>query len=137
MPWVTPYLTVKDCTKAIEWYQKAFGFEKKFEMPGPDGKICHAEITWQEASIMLGLEGACGTEVKTPATSGTPSPVSLYVYVPDVDALYARAKAAGATIKLEPQDQFWGDRICGLKDPEGHDWCFATNVKEFDPSKCP
>lgn len=135
MPWIAPYLTVKDCTTAIEWYQKAFGFEKKFEMPGPEGKTVHAEVTWQEASIMLGAEGACGTETKSPKSSGTASPVSLYVYVPDVDAFFARAKSAGATVKMEPQEQFWGDRICALQDPDGHEWCFATNVKDWDPSK--
>jgi uncharacterized glyoxalase superfamily protein PhnB len=137
MPWITPYLIVKDVATSIEFYQKAFGFEKRFAMPGEDGKIMHAEVIWQEGVIMLGPEASCGSKTYAPATSGTPTPVSLYIYVPDVDAFFARAKAAGATVKLEPQDQFWGDRICGLIDPNGHEWCFATNVREWDPSQAP
>jgi PhnB protein len=137
MSWVSPYLTVKDVEISIGWYEKALGFEKKLAMPGPDGKIGHAELVWQGHSIMLGPQGANGCKALSPATSGTASPVSLYVYCPDVDALYTRAKAAGATIVAEPQTMFWGDRICGLTDPDGHSWCFATNVAEFDPTKAP
>lgn len=137
MAWISPYLTVKEAETSIAWYQKAFGFEQKMAMPGPDGKIGHAELVWQGQSFMIGPEGANGCRSLAPATSGTPSPVSLYVYVPDVDAFFQRAKAAGAIVTCEPQTQFWGDRICGLTDPDGHTWCFATNVAEFDPSQIP
>ncbi len=137
MSWITPGLTVKNPEIAIAWYEKAFGFEKKLAMPGPDGKIVHAELVWQGHSIMLSPEGAFGCAGQAPVTSGTVPPVGLYVYCPDVDALAARAKAAGATIEMEPNDAFWGDRICKLTDPDGYSWCFATNVADFDPTKAP
>jgi PhnB protein len=76
---------------------------------------------------MLGKESAKGCETRAPATSGTPSPVTMYVYCPDVDALYDRATGAGATGLVAPNDTFWGDRMCRLADPDGHSWCFATS----------
>jgi uncharacterized glyoxalase superfamily protein PhnB len=138
MPWLTPYLTVKDPDAALDFYQRAFGFEKRFAMPGPDGRTAHAEIGYRDAVIMLGPE-CVGTEnpSKSPATTGVPSPVGLYVYCDDVDALFARATKAGAKAALPPQDMFWGDRMCSLTDPDGHGWSFATNVADFDPSKAP
>jgi uncharacterized glyoxalase superfamily protein PhnB len=135
--WISPYLTVKDVAQAIEFYEKAFGFEKRDAFPGPDGKIVHASLIWQDCVIMLGPEGACESKTLTPATSGTSSPISLYIYTPDVDALFARATKAGAKEISAPQDAFWGDRICQLADPAGYTWCFATNVGDFDPSKAP
>jgi PhnB protein len=137
MSWITPGLTVKNAETAIDWYGKTFGFEKKFAMPGPDGKIVHAQLIYQGHSIMLTPEGAFGCPSQSPVSSGAKPAVGLYVYCADVDALYARAKAAGAKIDCEPMDQFWGDRICSLTDPDGHSWCFATNIADFDPSKCP
>jgi len=139
MPWLSPYMCVKDCDKAADFYQRAFGFEKKFSMPMPDGRTGHTEMTFKDASIMFGPEQAWSqhSTVRTPATSGTPSPVQLYVYCDDVDALFARAKAAGAEVVAAPSDMFYGDRVCKLKDPDGHDWNFATNIGDFDPSKAP
>jgi len=136
-PWLSPYLTVKDADAALGFYQRAFGFEKRFAFPGPDGRTNHAEMVWQDALIMFGPEGSSGCEAKAPATSAIDSPVHLYVYCDDVDALYARATKAGAKSVLPPQDMFWGDRICKLLDPDGHCWNFATNVADFDPSKAP
>jgi uncharacterized glyoxalase superfamily protein PhnB len=69
--------------------------------------------------------------------TGTPSPVHLYVYCDNVDAMFDRAKKAGATVGAEPADQFYGDRVCKLQDPDGHEWCFATNIADFDPTKAP
>ncbi len=126
MPWLSPYLTVKDAEAALDFYQRAFGFRKRNAVPGPDGKIMHAEMAWQDAVIMLGPEGGNGCPVGSPATLGIPSPVGLYVYCDDVDALYARAEAAGARVRMPPQDTFWGDRMCQLADPDGHTWNFAT-----------
>jgi uncharacterized glyoxalase superfamily protein PhnB len=138
MSWVAPYLTVKDADKAIDFYQRAFGFEKKFAMPGPQGKTGHAEMTYKEGNIMLGPEANMGScPARAPATTGVTSPVGLYVYCDDVDALYKRATAAGAKGDMPPQDMFWGDRLCKLTDPDGHVWNFATNVGDFDPSKVP
>ena len=136
MPWVSPYLVVKDADAALDFYQRAFGFEKKFVMPGPDGRTMHAEMIWKDSLIMIGPEGD-GHPCKSPSTLGVPSPVSLYVYCDDVDALFARATAAGAKVEFPPTNQFWGDRICKILDPDGHIWNFATNVADFDPSKAP
>lgn len=134
-PWMVPYLVVKDPDASLEFYQRAFGFEKRMAMPGPDGKVKHAEMVYRDTMIMFGPEGGC--PARTPATSGTPSPVGLYVYVEDVDALFARATAAGAKADRAPQDMFYGDRVCQLTDPDGHSWSFGTNVADFDPTKAP
>jgi uncharacterized glyoxalase superfamily protein PhnB len=137
VPWLTPYLCVKDPDASLDFYQRAFGFEKKATMPGPDGRTGHAEMTFRDALIMFGPEGAYGSPVRAPATLGIPSPVNLYVYCDDVDALYARATQAGARGDVPPNDMFWGDRMCKLTDPDGHSWSFATNVGDFDPTKVP
>src|SRR5262249_28586525 len=131
--WLSPYLTVKDSSAALEFYQKAFGFEKRLAMPSPDGRLGHVEMTWHDSLFMFSPEGMPGTACKAPATTSVRSPVSIYVYCNDVDALYARATKAGATGEASPQDAYWGDRICKLVDPDGHLWTFATNVADFDP----
>ena len=138
MPWLSPYLVVRDADAALDFYQRAFCFEKRFTMPGPDGRTTHAEMVWQDAVIMMGPEAVqAGGVCKSPVTLGLPSPVGLYVYCDDVDALFARATAAGAKAELSPTNQFWGDRMCKLTDPDGHTWNFATNIADFDPSKAP
>ena len=137
MPWLSPYLTVRDASAAIAFYEKAFGFKTKNVMPGPDGKPGHVEMSWKDALIMLASEGAFGGTCKAPATSGALSPVTLYVYCDDVDALHAKATAAGAKTAFPPTTMFWGDRLCKLTDPDGHVWNFATNVADFDPSNTP
>jgi uncharacterized glyoxalase superfamily protein PhnB len=135
MPWLSPCLTVRDAAKTLEFYQKAFGFQKKDVYPGPDGKIMHAEVTWKDAVIMFGPE--CDqNQSKAPVTTGTRSPAALYLYCEDVDAVYARATAAGAEGSLPPQDMFWGDRTCQLTDPDGHLWCFATHTGRFSERPC-
>jgi uncharacterized glyoxalase superfamily protein PhnB len=136
-PWLSPYLCVKDADKAIDFYTRAFGFEKRMAMPMPDGKTGHVEMVWRDALIMFGPESGSGGQCRAPVTTGTPSPVSLYVYCDDVDALFARATKAGAKSDMPPATMFWGDRICKLTDPDGHVWNFATNVADFDPSKAP
>ena len=135
-PWIIPALTVKDIDRAINFYQEAFGFEKKFTMPGPEGRTVHGEVVWQDCSFMLGLEGPNNT-CKAPITSGVRPPLGLYVYCQDVDAVYKRATAAGAKSETAPQSMFWGDRMCTLIDPDGSVWMFATTVADFDPSKAP
>jgi uncharacterized glyoxalase superfamily protein PhnB len=132
-----PSLVVKDADAALDFYQQAFGFEKKMIVPGPDGKAKHAEMAWRDTSFMMSPEGAYGCPVRCPATTGAASPVGLYIYCDDVDALYARATAAGAEAVMPPQDMFWGDRMCSVKDPNGYSWSFATNVADFDPANVP
>lgn len=137
-PWLSPYLTVRDADQASDFYQRAFGFEKQFAMPGPDGRSGHVQMAFKDAHIMFGPECAQGQNPsKAPASTGVAPPVGMYVYCDDVDALYARATAAGAKGDMPPQDMFWGDRMCRLLDPDGHSWSFATNVGDFDPSKAP
>jgi uncharacterized glyoxalase superfamily protein PhnB len=129
MPWLMPYLTVKDAEKALDFYQRAFGFVKRFAMPGPDGKIRHAEVEHNDAVIMFGPESPeAGCPAKAPATLGIASPVGLYVYCDDVDAQCERARSAGTKVTMPPQDMFWGDRVCTLVDPDGHTWNFATHT---------
>ena len=130
MPWVSPYLTVKDAGAARVFYEAAFGFATHYMHKGPDGLIAHVKMTWQDGVIMLGPEGAYGSLARSPATLGIASPVTLYLYCEDVDALFERAISAGATAHFPPADMFWGDRACGLIDPDGHAWNFATNNGE-------
>ena len=138
MAWLTPTLTVRDVDKEINFCERAFGFEKGYAMPDKTGQTVHGDLKYDgQTVVMLGREGAMGCPVKSPATSKSDCPIALYVYCPDVDALYKRAKAAGATVVSEPKDMFWGDRIACFKDPEGYGWMFATNVVEFDASKMP
>lgn len=137
-PWLTPYLVVKDADAALAFYQRAFGFEKRMTIPGPDGKIKHGEASYRDAVIMFSPESNTPEcNAKAPATSGVAPAVGLYLYCDDVDALYTRAVAAGAKSVSPPENMFWGDRMCNLLDPDGHSWSFATNVADFDPSKVP
>lgn len=137
MAWLNPSLTVRDVEKALDFYQRAFGFKAKESMKGPDGKIMHAEMTYNDAVIMMGPEGAFGNPCKSPASSGVLPPITLYFYCEDVEALFKKATAAGAKVIMPPENMFWGDRMCRLSDPEGYYWGFATNVADFDPSKIP
>jgi len=139
MRWIAPYLTVKDVDHSLAWYEKAFGFTTAFSLPGPDGKSMHAEMRHEKGVLMLGSETPDGRS-RAPGKDG--AGVSMYVYCRDVDALAASARAQGATIAEEPEDQFWGDRTCFLVDPDGHQWMFATHVfdmedaEEYDDGPC-
>jgi len=131
MPRITPYLYYNDVERALSWLSVTFGLEKRFEMQGPDGRIAHAEMMFEDGVIMLGL--AC------PEQNGrSPSELdgvnqALYVYVGDVDAHHQKAAFAGARITEEPVDMFWGDRMYSVKDLEGHQWTFAQHVKDVAP----
>ncbi|HEV8324843.1 MAG TPA: VOC family protein [Myxococcota bacterium] len=134
MTWVAPYLIARDVDGVVSFYERAFGFKRRSGIPGPDGKLAHAELTYKDAVIMVGRP--MDTAVKTPAESGG-CPLSLYVYVDDVDAFHARACGGGAQGTVAPRTEYWGDRMCVCTDPEGYRWTFATNVGDFDPSKAP
>lgn len=136
MPWLSPYLVVKDTAAAMDFLQRAFGFEKKFVMLGPDGQPKHVEMIYRDALVMFGPEGG-GCPGRSPATSGIVSPIGLYLYCDNVDAVFQRAMAAGAKVVNPPTDMFYGDRVCTLTDPDGYSWSFATNVGDFDPTKAP
>lgn len=126
-PGLAPYMTVRDGQASIEFYARAFGFEAYGEvMRDEDGHVQHAAMRLHEAAIMFGPpESSMGLQTPVP---GTVDSVSLYVYVPDVDALHARAQRGGATVVRPPADQFWRDRIAVYKDPDGYHWTFATHL---------
>ncbi len=131
---MSPYLTVKSVKKAKEFYEKAFGFSACGEAVDEAEEITHLEMAFDDATLMLGQEGAFGNDSLAPITSKTPSPVSMYVYCPDVDALCAQAKKAGAEIIMPCTTMFWGDRLCRIRDIDGHEWCFASHSAEHMPT---
>jgi PhnB protein len=133
MTWVSPYLTVRDANKSLEFYEKAFGFIKHMALADDKGKISHGEVKCNDVVIMFGPEGNPGNPAKAPANSGAASPVSLYIYCEDADAQFQRAVAAGAKGDIEPVDMFWGDRMCRVTDPDGHSWTFATHTGKTSP----
>lgn len=130
MPWITPYLCVSDIEAAVNFYRDAFGFTLHEKiMRDDDGNAMHAEMRYNDCMIMMGAESLYNGATKTPKNSGTQSPVSICVYCDDVDQFFAHATEVGAKTVCEPEDMFWGDRMCRLTDPDGHAWSFATNVK--------
>lgn len=128
--WVSPYITVKDADRAVNFYEKAFHFEKRDMVPGQDGTTWHAELKYKDQLLMLGKEGVWGGQTLSPQTSRVESPMNLYLYCEDVDAFHKHAIANGAESVGQPEDMFWGDRMCRLKDPDGYVWCFATFLGE-------
>jgi len=138
MPWLTPYITVGDPESALGFYARAFGFEPKPQpLRNSSGKVIRAEMSYHDAYLMLGAEGAMGSTTRAPKSSGVDCPIGPYLYCEDVDALFEQAVAAGAEVVMPPQEMFWGDRSCSLRDPDGYVWSFATNVADFDPAKIP
>jgi len=132
-PWIVPYLTVPAVRAALEFYESAFGFERRLALEGPGGDFDHAELSWQgQGRIMVGPETDDHT-ARAPMTSGVPAPIALYIYVDDLAALFERALAAGAAVIEDPAVRFWGDRVAILADPWGYKWTFAQNVADFDP----
>jgi PhnB protein len=123
---VTPFLALKEADRAIDFYKRAFGAVEKFRMPGPDGRIMHAELTIGDSTVML-----------TEAMHEPPSVSSLYLYVPDVDTVFDRAVRAGAKAKMPPADMFWGDRFGSVSDPNGNTWSIATHVEDVPPEEMP
>src|SRR5690349_9336602 len=115
---VTPHLIMDDAASALDWYKKALGATEVVRAPGPDGKIIHAEIRIGNSPIMLNDPMMGG---KGPKALGG-SPASLWLYVDDCDALFNRAVAAGAQVKMPLTDQFWGDRSGTIADPHGYQW---------------
>jgi PhnB protein len=130
---VTPYLAIRDAAKAIEFYKNAFGAEELFRMPGPDGKIMHAEILIGDSPVMISEEfPEYGT--KSPQALGGTA-VNIFLYVENVDKVFDQAVKAGATVTMPVADQFWGDRYGKLADPFGHEWSVATHVEDVAPDE--
>lgn len=130
MPWLSPMITVQDVDKAVDFYSKTFGFEPMQTIPGDDGTTWHASMKYQDQVIMFGKEGAYGNPTKAPATSGTDAPISIYLYIDNVDNFHEDAVKKGAQSIQTPQDMFWEDRMCQFKDPNGYVWSFATNIRK-------
>ena len=129
----TPYLIVKDAARAIEFYKQAFAATELMRFADPSGKIGHAEIKIGNSPIMLADEHP-DMGYRSPLSLGG-TPVSILLYVPDVDALFARAVAAGATVKRPVKDQFYGDRSGTVEDPFGHVWILTTHVEDVSPEE--
>jgi PhnB protein len=129
----TPYLIVNDAAAAIEFYKKAFGATELMRMPKPNGKIGHAEIKIGDSPIMLADE-APEVGARSPRTIGG-SPVSILLYVDDVDTTFTKAVNGGAKVQRPVADQFYGDRTGGVEDPFGHLWYIATHVEDVSPEE--
>ncbi len=127
---VTPILTLKDSLKAIEFYKKALGAKVLDVMPSLDGKgTMHATIKIGDSVLMMGDEMP-NQQCKSAESLGA-SPVSFYIYAPNVDAAFKQAIAAGATETMPVADMFWGDRCGSLKDPFGYSWMIATHNRDL------
>jgi uncharacterized glyoxalase superfamily protein PhnB len=128
VPWLTPYLTVREARAAMAFFEAAFGFVVR-DCVEDDGAVMHVEMTYHDQLIvMFAPEGAFGSTARTPKSAGTTAPQSFYLYVDDVDAIYARALEAGAKSLSEPQDQFWGDRFAQVEDLDGYRWALARHL---------
>jgi PhnB protein len=125
---LTPYLVVDGAAAALAWYTKAFNAREMMRLAAPGEKIGHAEIEIGDSRIMLADE-APAHNAKAPGAFGG-SPISLHLYVPDVDAVVARATAAGATVKSPPENKFYGDRQGTVLDPFGHTWHLSTHIED-------
>ena len=132
-PEVTPYLCVDGAGAAIDFYTEVFGAQERFRMPAPEGRIGHAEIQIGGSLIMLADEFPAMGAVSPRTVGGTP--VTLQVYVDDVDAVFERAVARGATAIRKVEDQFYGDRAGQFEDPFGHRWSVATHVEDVPPEE--
>ena len=122
---VTPYILSSDAEQLLTFLKKAFAAKDTEIMRAPDGSIWHADVTVGDSHIMMSQGNA----------QHAPMPASIYLYVPDTDATYRAALAAGATSTMEPADQFYGDRNAGVKDAQGNVWWIGTHVEDVAPDE--
>ena len=130
---ISPYLVVKGAAKAIEYYKKVFGATEVVRMDQPNGKVGHAELQIGDSRIMLAEENPSMGQGHVSASGIGASPVSLYLYIPDVDRVIERAVDEGAKVLKPVQDQFYGDRTGFIQDPFGHLWGVATHIEDVAP----
>jgi PhnB protein len=130
----TPHLIVSPCGEALDFYAKAFGAKVLMTMPGPEGRIMHAEMKIGDSIVM------CSDEMDMPGSPNRKTPKNagattggVMLYLKDVDSFFEKAVAAGATAVMPPTDQFWGDRYGQIEDPYGHVWALATHVRDMTP----
>ena len=130
---LTPHLVCRNAAEAIAFYGKAFGAVELSRLPGPEDKLMHAMVRIGDSSLMLVDEfpdcGAFGPQ------SLNGSPVTIHLYVTDVDATVERAVAAGAKVTMPVSDMFWGDRYGRIEDPFGHQWSIATHIRDLSPQE--
>ena len=129
---MTPGLTCKNTAQAIDFYKSVFGAKEIMRMPGPGGMIMHAEIQIGDSRMMLADEFPGMSIAPTP---GAMSPVSIFMYTEDVDAVFNRAVSAGAKVDMPLMDQFWGDRYGKITDPFGHHWGLAQHMEDVAPAE--
>jgi PhnB protein len=132
-PQVTPYLCIDGAGAAIEFYRDVFGATERMRMPAPDDTIGHAEVQIGDSVIMLSDESP-DMGMRGPKTLGG-TPVTLSVYVDDVDTVFDRAVSAGATALRPVEDQFYGDRSGQFEDPFGHHWSVASHIEDVPPDE--
>jgi len=130
---ITPYLIVTDGAGAIAFYQRVFGAKLRMRLDGPGGRIGHAELEIGDSLVMLADEHPEMGALAPPTIGGTP--VGLHLYLEDVDAVAAKAVAAGATLKRPVENQFYGDRLGSIIDPFGHLWHIATHLEDVSPEE--
>jgi uncharacterized glyoxalase superfamily protein PhnB len=130
---ITPHLVCAGAAEAIEFYKKAFGAVEGHRLPAPNGKLMHASIRIGDSSLMLVDEMPEWKSLGPKALGG--SPVTIHLYVEDVDAVFAQALAAGAQVAMPVADMFWGDRYGQVTDPFGHRWSIATHVRDLTPEE--
>lgn len=126
---ITPYLSIKGCDEAIEFYKKAFGATERGRITMPDGSIAHAEVVIEGSQLMMAEENKDWGNTSPKTLGGTA--VTIGLYVTDVDAVFKQAVDAGATVKMPVTDMFYGDRTCSLVDPFGHNWTISTHKKDM------
>lgn len=129
----TPYLIQPDAARAIDFYKQAFGATELMRIGAPGGKVGHAEIQIGDSRLMMADEAPQCHALSPNSVGGTP--VSLMLYVPDVDAMFNKAVSLGAKILMPVKDQFYGDRSGSLIDPFGHQWTLATHVEDIPPAE--
>lgn len=135
---VMPYLTVRNAAASLAFYEQAFGFKRGETVSAPEGSLIRVVMHHAGAeAFRFSPEGISSGSMQAPVTSGVENPIVLYVPCRKVDALAARAHAAGATIVSGPEDMFWGERIARIADPDGYVWCFAARLHKFDPDNMP
>ncbi len=132
-PAITPYLVIDGAARAINFYKDIFGATERMRMPAPNGRVGHAELTIGGSLIMLA--DPCPEMKAFAPVPGANAPMSLYLYVPDVDTTVARAVAAGATVTHPVETKFYGDRSGGIVDPFGHHWHLGTHVEDVTPEE--
>ncbi|OAJ59976.1 VOC family protein [Paraburkholderia ginsengiterrae] len=130
---ITPHLVCANAAEAIEFYKKAFNAVEQFRLPGPGGKLIHACLKIGDSMLMMTDEWPEHRALGPLSLNGTP--VTIHLYVQDVDASFKQAVDAGATVVMPVADMFWGDRYGHVKDPFGHSWSLATHTRDLSPEE--